>query len=516
MRQLQQVLVGLASLASLPFIFINCEGSDLGNKCEERGTCPESDASTEAGACSDPSTQACAIDERYGVFVSPLNGNDTNGDGSREKPYRTIGKALAAARAVNTGKKAVYTCADGGSYAERLTVDVALDRANVFGGFKCSDWSYSTSLKAKLVSPEANAITITNLTSGFRLSDFEVEASDGTVDGQSSIAVWVKSSQNVSFKRVKITAGKGANGTPGANGAKGGDGAPRTEDQDGKPPSNTLLERAGGAVAAGACASLGGKGGTAARNANGGNGDNGLPSENTRPVNPTNAGSGATDFGVNGEPGRTGSNGVNGSNASPAAQFGMFTDAGFAPASGNAGQNGFPGQGGGGGGASKGNVSFTGASGGAGGMGGCGGDGGKGGGGGGASVALLAWDSPVALENAELIAKNGGDGGKGGNGGDAGSGAGGGFGGSNASGVAAGGRGGDGGSGGLGGAGSGGTGGPSYALVTHGATVTKSGNVTLTHGVGGAKADGGQTADPSADPAPAGSDGASAQEYTQQ
>jgi hypothetical protein len=120
--------------------------------------------------------------------------------------------------------------------------------------------------------------------------------------------------------------------------------------------------------------------------------------------------------------GPAGSNGADGTLGKGAGAVGIFSGAGFAAANGEAGGDGHVGQGGSGGGASAGSGKCVGATGGAGGMGGCGGTKGEGGKGGGASVALLVWDSGVALDAVELHSAKGGDGGNGGGAGGGGTG----------------------------------------------------------------------------------------------
>jgi hypothetical protein len=148
-------------------------------------------------------------------------------------------------------------------------------------------------------------------------------------------------------------------------------------------------------------------------------------------------------------------------------------------------------------------------------MGGCAGIHGEPGLGGGASIGLLVWDSIAVLDASQVISAKGGNGGAGGNGSAGGLGSEGASGarGSNGDGIGSGGHGGKGGSGGNAGAGSGGTGGPSYAVVFHGTKPTELNGTTVLvrqPGGGGAKGQGGAIGTSRLNPAPDGTDGASA------
>lgn len=510
----------LGALA-LPMAALASSCSNMSGECENTNTCTGLDPDGgDAGSCNDPSTQPCAISNARGVFVSAATGSDTDGaaDGTREKPFRSVGKALATAR---VQKKNVYVCAGAGDYteAQTLSLDVEFSGVSLFGGFNCADWTYATTLKAKIVSESPNAFVVEGVTGGLQIADFEVQAADATQLGTSSLAVQVKSSQAVSLRRVKIAAGRGAAGAPGSPGDKGADGVAGDDANNngkdaycptGLQPVSRTNQPGGAAVAGSACGSAGGKGGgvNAAPDSAAGDGESGSPRTALAWPDVDNAGTAEATGGSN-KQGGEGAPGNPGPGGSAAAELGTWTAGGYVPASGRAGTNGFPGQGGGGGGASKSNASCVGASGGAGGMGGCGGGAGQGGGGGGASVALFVWQSGVTIEGCELIARDGGAGARGGDGGQGGGGAGGGAGGKGAGTAAAGGRGGDGGTGGGGGSGSGGTGGASYALVSHGQEVTQRSSNSLTAGSGGVAGAGGSLIGLGVDPAPSGSTGAS-------
>jgi hypothetical protein len=62
------------------------------------------------------------------VAASAHGGSDTTGDGSKAKPYATIGHALG----VLGGKSRIYVC--GATYAESVALQTA---ASLYGGFLC-------------------------------------------------------------------------------------------------------------------------------------------------------------------------------------------------------------------------------------------------------------------------------------------------------------------------------------------------------------------------------------------
>ncbi|MCC6664057.1 MAG: hypothetical protein IT375_09945 [Polyangiaceae bacterium] len=467
------------------------------------------DGGTGCDTTKSPSEAACLVANEFGYFVSP-KGDDTSGDGTKDKPFKTIGAALKG-----TAAKNVYVCDDGTGITETGTIAVtsAHDKRGIFGGFDCTGWAWSTSAKAK-VSGAPVALTISNIGQSFRVESLDVTATNAAKSGESSFGAIVSGSKGVVLTGVNLTAGDGKAGEAGGNGTAGPAGADATAAQNGagascsSPPGAQL---GGSWSGASACGVTGGVGGTAVNGGVGSAGGAGSPKTNVTPPNVDNGG-GAGSGTANGNSGTAGSNGNPGTVGPAAASSGTFTSSGFTPANGNDGTNGFPGQGGGGGGASAGTTGCIGASGGAGGMGGCGGGKGTAGKGGGASIALLSWQSDIKLDGCTLTAKKGGDGGKGGDAASGGSGKSGGAGGPAASGLGGGGDGGKGGTGGPGGSGSGGSGGPSIALVYGG---TKPSGGTLVEGSGGAKGPGGKLQGSGLNPAPEGSAGTVAKEYEQ-
>ncbi len=469
----------------------DAQGGDSGGTGGDGGTCDSTKT---------PSEDPCVIEDSYGVFVSPT-GSDT-ANGKKSAPYKTIGRALAAAKGA---AKRVYVCE--GTYTEAVTIDTAVDGAQIFGGFDCTTWSYG-SANSPVVKPSSGvALMLKGLTSGATIEDLEFDAPNATTPGASSIAALSDTSTSVVLRRVKLVAGAGADGAPGVNGAKGDDGAMPGVDQQGK--SATCAADAGalqngGIWPSAVCGSRGGGGGTAFQGGPGGTGVAGTPVMNM-------------NGGPIGGDGQKGVDGASAANGAPGAAGGTFSAMGYTPApAGGDGANGNPAQGGGGGGASSAtgpmSMSCLGASGGAGGMGGCGGKLGTGGASSGASIALLSWQSAITLDSCRLTAGRGGAGGKGGDGGPGGLGKPGAAGGSGlvngSDTIAKGGNGGPGGNGSTGGAGAGGSGGPSYALVYKGTKPTGS-STTFTPGTGGSAGPGGT----GAAKAPDGASGPSSSEF---
>jgi len=453
---------------------------------------------------------ACWTTNEHGVFVSNESGDDSKGDGSREAPFASIGRGIGAAAGKN-----VYVClgTSGDPYAEQVILTAAADGVRLYGGFDCTDWSYSINRSAEVApTTEVIALRIQSLKKGAYIENLRFTAADGNGNDASSYGAFVTDSKNVVLKRVGLTAGKGLDGADSKAAKPGADGTVAGSAQNGDPAlCGSPADGNGGKPIAATCGSKGGNGGGGVVDAQGNPGLSGTPLLNVTPANASNGGPAATADQEDGHDGAKGSSGDAGAVGLQAPSAGMFASAGYSPAGGNAGLTGFPGQGGGGGGSSKGVGGCRGASGGAGGMGGCGGSGGDGGSGGGASVALLSWASLIAVDHCTLTTRDAGRGGKGGDGGLRGQGSGGGQGGAGVGKIGLGGLGKPGGAGGDGGSGSGGTGGPSYALVFSGSKPTYDlADTTLTVGKGGDAGVGGTIDDVKA---PDGSPGNSAAEF---
>jgi hypothetical protein len=321
------------------------------------------------------------------VFVSP-DGSDEEGEGSRAAPFRTLAFAIAAA--IDSGRR-VYACADGGDYSDAITLDDSANGLELYGGFACSDWSYTG--KKSVVAPDATLALRISGVEGLRIEDMTFIAPDAISPGESSVGALVASSTDILFRRVRLDAGTGADGEPAV---LSGFDFPNPSDLEGD-VARTLL---GGETTTCECPgdtiTTGGEGGDAA--GAGESGADGLP-----------------DFGggIGGLQGTCDVGSQRGGNApesdvAPGAKdFGELSASGWTPRAGSAGETGKPGQGGGGG------ASNASGGGGGGACGSCGGAGGPGGAGGGASIAVAVFESSVTVEDCELVTSDAGDGGAG-------------------------------------------------------------------------------------------------------
>jgi len=391
-----------------------------------------------------PHDESCVIDDAFGIFVSPA-GSDGN-PGSKSAPTQTIGHGMDLAKAA---AKRVYICA--GSYPEQLVVGSSRDGVNVYGALDCATWTYGAANRVVVAPAQSGyALAIEDLQTGVTFEDIEFDAQSAANVGASSVAVFVSGSQNVALNRMTMVGGSGSDGMPGP--------PQGPSNWYGTPPNYSELNGISAGDAGGApssictcpdqTSSIGGAGG----------GPMNIPSPT--PGQPSYGDAGAGAAGMNATQCNLRGGGSNGGDApapvadTPSTSLGSCSSTGWTPDFGVSGANGRPGQGGGGGG----NGTLSSGSGGSGACGGCGGWGGQGGAGGGSSIALLLFQSSIALANCTLTAATAGNGGAGstGEGGQAGgspgngSGAGAGIGCSGgAGGAGAGGNGGQGGPGGL-------------------------------------------------------------------
>jgi hypothetical protein len=450
-------LWSLGGAAALVAGLVACPQFAPDDVCGYAGFCGDSsvgdagDAGKDGGQLcpsgKEPKDDPSCVTEALGIFVAPApTGNDTNA-GTKTAPVATLKTALQKAK---SGNKAIFVCE--GSYTE--SVDIA-QTVSIWGGFKCSDWSYSGT-QPRFTGSKSDYVVHLDTANDSIIADLELDAIDGAPGtGQSSIGAFVATSQNVKFERVAIHAGKGADGPDGTLQSL----AAQWPDAGTLAGHNTTTSTGASAntvnCPAGSGTSTGGKGGNGTLNQAFCNGDPGLPS-----LGGGIGGDGGAQCsaGTDGNPGDAGVPGT-----SPMV-VGDFTDAGWLPAAGNSGQPGSPGQGGGGGGGRD-NGSQQGGGGG-GGAGACGGAGGGGGSGGGGSIAVIAFQSDLTITASTLVCTTAG---KGGNGvaGENGQSSGGLGGLQQPPGCA----GGAGGAGGRGGPGAGGAGGVSVGVLSRGGTV---------------------------------------------
>ncbi|AUX20263.1 PGRS family protein [Sorangium cellulosum] len=478
--------------------------NDVSGDCELMLTCGHFLPTTTGGGgtpdptCeADPTEDASTVRDECAVFASASA--EPGGDGTKEKPYASLGEAIANAK----GKR-VLACASG-AFAESVTIGAGLE---VIGGFDCdAEWTWSEEARSAIEGPAGVvALTLAEGASGVKVRNFSVRAASATEPGGSSIGVAVADIE-AELAQVDVTAGDGMDG---ANGE-----TPTEAPQAGASASAVVSEACdapnqvfGGDPGVTTCedgetrGGAGGPGGiTGEDEGKGQNGADGAPLPEPNPNNKGVGGIGQTDVAGEcrrGEDGAAGTGGVAGAAGSGT----TLTLAGVTGGDGGSGTTGTRGQGGGGGGGAKAGlfclgpgmstVDGVGASGGGGGAGGCGGKGGGGGKAGGSSIGIVSLGTRLVLAEVTVVV------GKAGKGGDGAGGRGGAAGGSGGSGGASsplggsigcdGGRGGQGGTGGPGGGGRGGHAvGIAYA-------VTPSAAVALKAFSEGAAGDGGRTA----------------------
>jgi len=342
-----------------------------------------------------PADDACVVSDEVGIFVSP-DGDDGTGEGTRAAPYATLGKGIEEAAAAG---KRVYACATSEAYTETLGLDADASGVELWGGFDCASWEYSTTQRARLEGGPT-AVTINGAT-GMEWHDFEIEAAAATEPGQSSVGMFVVGAEMV-LERVALIAGQGSDGAAGsltpftgyptASELEGGDGTESTPGIGCR--STTLSCPAGGAPGEG------GDGGRADDN-----GDDGIDG---KPDTLPGGDGGTVEECLSDTGGHSGATPTTTNDGRGATALGTLSASGWEPAPGNDGQPGEPGQGGGGG-ASVDNA----GGGGGGGCGGCGGNGALAGSGGGASIALLMVGAQVELVGCTLTTSDAGDGGAG-------------------------------------------------------------------------------------------------------
>lgn len=448
-----------------------CDGPRVGEASD--GKTPD-DAGGDAAPtdeCLDKPDAPECLDEAKAFFVSP-SGDNTTGDGSKAKPFKTLAAVLDK---ISEAKRRIYLC--DGDYPEDVRLEAKHAGVSVFGGFTC-DWNVSPH-KPKL-GASALALKIAGAT-GIALADLAVAAKPASAPGESSIAAFIANSE-VTFKRVTLAA---SNGNPGDDGTLAPFDFPTPAELQGKngdaPGNGAETTVRCPADPVGTVSSKGGKGG-----------ESGVPGD---PGTPGQENGGSTS--VCSGPGSVNTDGASGPPRAPAkgaSDVGALDANSWVPRAGEHGAHGVAGQGGGGGYGSGGGS----ARGGGGGAGGCGGAGGGGGFGGGASIAVASFQSNLRFEASSLTSANAGKGGDGvaGQPGQA-------PGGTRGSGSGTSCNGGNGGGGGAGGTGGGGAGGISVGVLYKGPEPnldsTTSGSISV-----------GEKGDPGTGPGNAGVDGVAA------
>jgi len=393
-----------------------------------------------------------------GVFVSSAALDDA-GDGTRDKPFKSIAKGLAKGKQL--GLRVLVCAVKGAPYTEQVTL---LDGVSVFGDVVCADgkWAVDKTVRAEIASPVSPALVAEGLKLKLRVEGFDVSAPDLGIEAPSpnSIALLGRDVTDLSFALGSLRAGSGRPG-------KSAGAAPNQTVVGDIGGTKGLNRRACGGIGDVCDPGLGGKYGQTQDGGNGGVGSckigeagragakggyGGFWVEGYKrtdlfqpPLGLANLsdtgqatevpGGALASFtgpasGAAGQTGVEGARGEDGSNADATlAAAGRFDREGYVPSNGVAGKAGGPGGGGSGGAGSTsmlisvgGNcassAAMTGkhfyASGGGGGAGGCGGQPSEVGAGGGASTGALLINATVSFETARVQAGAGGAAGRGG------------------------------------------------------------------------------------------------------
>ncbi|MEZ4294851.1 MAG: hypothetical protein R3B70_07730 [Polyangiaceae bacterium] len=206
-------VLGLAGLGLAITTLLGCpvQSSD---DCEALGNCGDTGDTTTSSTTDSTTTslpEKCVtfaagdvVDAGCGLFVSPAAGSDDEGDGSRDKPFATLSKALLAPAA-----GAIYVCE--GKLTEALTIT---GDAHLLGGFECAGWSYTATKPQVEAPPDAPAITVED-GALFHAADLAFTAQSAKSPGASSIGIFLKTAAELDLARVDLTIGAGAPGVPG-------------------------------------------------------------------------------------------------------------------------------------------------------------------------------------------------------------------------------------------------------------------------------------------------------------
>ncbi|WP_437535164.1 hypothetical protein WME79_13040 [Sorangium sp. So ce726] len=296
-------------------------------------------------ACdADPTEDASTVTEECAVFASASA--EAGGDGTKAKPYASLGEAIA-----NAHGKRVLACASG-AFAESVTIGAEVD---VIGGFDCAaDWTWSAEARSAIEAPaDEIALVLSEGASGAKVRSFAVSAANATESGGSSIGVAVADVE-AELVDVEVTAGDGMDGAKGETPAEAPQaGAPAGAVGNacglvlGGDPGMTTCED--GETSGG----RGGRGGTPGmEDGNGLRGEDGAPLPDPNPNNRGLGGIGQTDAADECEAGENGKSGDPGT-VGAAGNGTTLTLDGIAGGDGGTGTSGKRGQGGGGGGGAK-------------------------------------------------------------------------------------------------------------------------------------------------------------------
>ncbi|WP_437893971.1 hypothetical protein [Sorangium sp. So ce124] len=353
-----------------------------------------------------------------GVFVGGiLSGEDDANPGTKDKPLRTLQRAVELAR---KGRGRVFACDDG--FYDPLTVPSGVD---LIGGYNCLNWKRDPeSGGPTLQVPRDTSVLLTIEPAGpedtgaadgvSRIVQFRVAAAGPTavlVKSGATVEIvrgWIRASYGWAGRDGKELSGPG-HAPDGANGVRGGDAC----SADTVPGGAAVVNPCDGGIP-----SIGGKGGDGLADG-AGDGDDGEPAPTPNPRNDGRGGDGEST-GTPCDGGTLGINGAYGAAGVAGEGIGNLDETGWNSNKAGDGGRGMPGQGGGGGGGLRGGLSVCGtatkggASGGSGAAGGCGGRGGLGGENGYPSIGLVALHAKVTVRDSVIITSAGGPGGDGG------------------------------------------------------------------------------------------------------
>lgn len=388
-------LLGLFALSFASSTACSSNGSNAGG---DAGPSPSAEA-----CAADPFDTRCLGDSAGALFVSGQAGSDVLGDGTQGKPLKTLWAALGR---LSASRRRVYLCE--GRYDEDVILGAAHAALVLVGGLDCS-WMPNGS-RARVgtgktvpihIEPAETPITI----DGIEAHSGVVLACDaGRCTSDAKIVAIAHG--DVTFRRVRFVAERGADGADGSSDPIAMTGVPA-----GYPMG-------GGTACANGERSGGGSGGVSSVSPG-----SGAPG----PTPDAGKNDVACNAGGDGQDGAAGANGIRSGDG--AADIGTLRAGGgqcpdgkggnacfyayWLPRAGVAGESGKVGQGGGGGGSGPAGS----GTGGGGGAGGCAGAGGGGGAGGGASIAVVSVDAHVAVRDSSFETAGGGRGGVGGAGG---------------------------------------------------------------------------------------------------
>jgi len=278
-----------------------------------------------AAPCNDkgaPSTEACLVSDKYAVFVAA---GAVGGTGSKESPLGTIAAGIAKAKTLPSPASIVCnaTC------AENVQLKAGDGAMAIYGGFTCptasgdagdagdgggsaADWAYTATKRPLIAPPTGSALTVTGLTSKVVISDVDLASANATANA-SSIAAIVSQSTDVTFLRVKVTAGTGGKGHSPDAGDNGANGVAADGGNGGA--GRGLFESAGHATGRklewAECLRIPRRAWwRGSQGSSGTTGDDGVPSTNVDPANAMNVWGQRDHGGKSGDNGTVGSPGV--------------------------------------------------------------------------------------------------------------------------------------------------------------------------------------------------------------